>query len=360
MVKMALRMIEITISEGRREALENFLTSRDELLDVRVQKIIETWKHPEKKLWLGSKDSYSEGQFLVKVLAFAESSEPLLDALQENFSNDNAFRINIIPIEASLPKREKPADSSTKEAKEIEAKKEGDRLSREELYADIEESARLTKVYGVLVLLSSVVASIGLLNNNISIIIGAMVIAPLLGPNVALSLAITLGDIRLAKSALKTIAAGFIAALVPSIAIGMLFHVDPNIPELLSRTRVGFEEVILALVSGCAGTLAFTSGVPATLVGVAVAVALLPPLATFGLLIGSGNHLLSIGALLLFLVNIISINLAGVVTFLAQGISPKTWFEAKIAKKSTITSIIILTMLLAILLILIFIINLKS
>jgi uncharacterized membrane protein len=80
-----------------------------------------------------------------------------------------------------------------------------------------------------------------------------------------------------------------------------------------------------------------------------VAVAILPPLVCFGLLLGSGYTSLALGAMLLFLVNIISINLAGVVTFLAQGIFPKTWFEAKAARKSTIVSVVFLILLLTIL-----------
>ena len=197
-------------------------------------------------------------------------------------------------------------------------------------------------------MLSAIVAAIGLLNNNVAVIIGAMVIAPLLGPNVALSLATTLGDFSLAKNALKTNLVGILTAVAFSIAIGFFLHVNPHIPEIESRTRVGLEEVVLALVSGCAGTLAFTSGVPATLIGVAVAVAILPPLVSFGLLIGSGYISLSLGALLLFFINITSINLAGIITFFAQGIFPQAWLERKNAKKSIAVSVIILFLLLAI------------
>ncbi len=347
MLSMALRSIEIILPEKKREAIEELLSDRREALDVRMQQITGIWKHPVEGIRYGS---FSESQILVKILTLAEESEALLDILQEKFSKEEGFRINIIPIEASLPKKETALNSSTKTAEPIERlETKGVRLSGEELYVDIVDASRLTKVYVVLVALSSILAAIGILNNNVAVIIGAMVIAPLLGPNIALSLATTLGDLSLARNALRTNFVGLIIAAAFSIIIGFFLHVDPHIPELASRTTVGLEEVVLALVSGCAGALAFTSGAPATLIGVAVAVAILPPLVCFGLLLGSGYTSLALGAMLLFLVNIISINLAGVVTFLAQGIFPKTWFEAKAARKSTIVSVVFLILLLTIL-----------
>jgi uncharacterized hydrophobic protein (TIGR00341 family) len=116
------------------------------------------------------------------------------------------------------------------------------------------------RVYIVMVVLSSIVAAIGLMNNNITVVIGAMVIAPLLGPNVALSLATTLGDTDLAVRAMKVNAAGILVGLLLSLAVGRLFLVNPDIPEILARTKVGLIDVVLALASGSAGALAFTAG----------------------------------------------------------------------------------------------------
>jgi uncharacterized membrane protein len=120
-----------------------------------------------------------------------------------------------------------------------------------------------------------------------------------------------------------------------SVIIGVLVHVDPALSEVAARTRVGLGDIALALASGCAGALAFTTGVSATLIGVMVAVALLPPLVTFGLLLGSGQPVLAMGALSLFLVNLICVNLAGVTTFLVQGIRPASWWEKDRAMKAT-------------------------
>lgn len=133
------------------------------------------------------------------------------------------------------------------------------------------------------------VAAIGIMQNNVPVIIGAMVIAPLLGPNVALSLATTLGDIDLAKRALKANMTGILTVLSFAAVIGYMFKVDPNIPELISRTKVSLGDVILAMAAGSAAALSLTTGVASALIGVMVAVALLPPLVVFGMLIGQGE-----------------------------------------------------------------------
>jgi uncharacterized hydrophobic protein (TIGR00341 family) len=162
-----------------------------------------------------------------------------------------------------------------------------------------------------------------------------MVMAPLLGPNVALSLACTLGDPALAKRSLKAIAVGVAIVAALALLFGAVITVDPNVPELAARTRPGFGDIMLALAAGAAGTLAFTSGVSAVVVGVMVAVALLPPLVAAGLLAGSGQGSPAAGALILFLINVTCVNLAAVVTFLVQKIRPRSWWEAERAKKAT-------------------------
>ncbi len=184
-----------------------------------------------------------------------------------------------------------------------------------------------------MVLLSTVIAAIGLLRDDGTIIIGSMVIAPLLGPNMALSLATTLGDTTLALRAVKIGAVGISVAFSFSVLIGYFFTVSPEIPEIASRTRVSGSDLILAFASGMAGALSLTSGVSNAIVGVMVAVALLPPLVTFGLVIGSGYWQVAVGSMLLLLTNLICLNLAGLITFSVQKIRPGKWREADFAQK---------------------------
>jgi uncharacterized hydrophobic protein (TIGR00341 family) len=241
----------------------------------------------------------------------------------------------ILPVEATLPRAD-PEQAATPEQPSSES--EGnppERIGREELYEDIKDAARCSRVYLAMVVLSTIVATVGLLYNSVPIIIGAMVIAPLLGPNMALALGTTLGDLSLLRRALLASLTGIATAMALSVIIGMLVHVDPTLSEVAARTRVGSGDIAVALASGCAGALAFTTGVSATLIGVMVAVALLPPLVTFGLLLGGGQPALAMGALLLFLMNLICVNLAGVTTFLVQGIRPANWWEKDRAAKAT-------------------------
>jgi uncharacterized hydrophobic protein (TIGR00341 family) len=288
-----------------------------------------------------------DGEVLVRILVDAEQSEAVLDLLDKRFTGDEGNRVVVLPVEATLP-RDEPEETDTPEQPPSEENPQ-QRISREELYEDVKSGARLSRVYMAMVALSTVVAAIGLYYNSVAIIIGAMVIAPLLGPNVAMSLGTTLGDLSLLRHGLLTSLAGIATAMALSLAIGVLLQVNPATPEIASRSGVGFGDITVALASGSAGALAFTTGVSATLIGVMVAVALLPPLVTSGLLLGGGHPALATGALSLFLVNLICVNLAGVTTFLLQGIKPTSWWEKKRAVKATRIAIALSVVLLAVL-----------
>lgn len=235
----------------------------------------------------------------------------------------------ILPVEATLPRADEvPADDTLEQ-------KSPDRIAREELYEDIKNEAQCSWIYMAMVVLSTIVAAVGLQNNSVAIIIGAMVIAPMLGPSIALALATTLGDLTLLWRAILTGLAGIGMTLVLSTILGALMHIDPAMPEIASRTQVAWGDLAVALASGCAGALAFTTGVSTTLIGVMVAVALLPPLVGCGLLMGSGYWSLATGASSLFFMNLICVNIAGVVIFLVQGIHPLNWWEKERATKAT-------------------------
>ncbi|UZK02753.1 TIGR00341 family protein [Venatoribacter cucullus] len=248
-----------------------------------------------------------DNQSVIKILLSNEKSQKVMDQLQELMSGKNNFRVLVYPLELSLP------NDSTKKAS----------LTRESLYNQLSAESQLDGHYLMLVFLSTVVAAIGLMENNVAVIIGAMVIAPLLGPNLALSLATTLGHIKEVRKSLRTLLAGLLLALVISIGIGV---VSPNIDltsELMSRTHVGLSSLALALASGAAAALSITTGVSSVLVGVMVAVALLPPTVTLGIMLGIQNWPLALGALALLLVNIASVNFTTQLTMRLKGIQPR-------------------------------------
>ena len=330
---MAQRLIEAYIPDISWEVLSNYLK------DTQIQ------NH-----WY--EESY-EGFLHVRILA-TEDSGTILDLLEKRFSHIEGFQVIVLPVEASIP-RPKQKEEAEEESLDIENNKNEKIciISREELYADIEETSYPSGTYMAMVALSSIVAGIGILRNNTAIVIGAMVIAPLLGPNVALALSTTLADWKLACKALKSLGIGILIALVMSIIWGYIYPVHPKMPGFCERILIGPGDIVLGLASGCAGVLAFTSGAPATLVGVMVAVALLPPLVTCGLLIGAGYFESALGAILVFLTNIICINLSGVVTFMLKGVRPLKWWDSQKAKKALKTVIPIWILLLILLFIII-------
>jgi len=168
-----------------------------------------------------------------------------------------------------------------------------------------------------------------------------MLIAPLLGPNVAMAFGSTLGDWELVSRGAVANAAGIALSIICAAGVGLLLPVDSAGAGLVTQTRLGYESIILALASGAAGALSLTTRVPSTLVGVMVAVALLPPAVAFGYMLGIGELTMTAGAASLLAANIVCINLSAQLVFLSNGIKPRTWIELRAAKQSTKISLAI-------------------
>ncbi|MEC9340140.1 MAG: TIGR00341 family protein [Pseudomonadota bacterium] len=315
---MALRLLELKLPAADADLLAELLD------DVQVQDV--------------SHLPVEDGHRLVRILIDAHDTEAVLDRVTARFGSRESFRLVLLPVEATLPapvQPELPPASATPGAEKEPVRVGFKRISREELYEDIFAASKLTGTYALMVAVSTIVAAVGLLRDDTAVVIGAMVIAPLLGPNISLAVAATLGDARLAVSSLKAIAAGVSTAALLSLLAGTVVDVHPGMPELLMRTRPRFGDILLALASGTAGALAFTSAVPGVVVGVMVAVALLPPLVVAGLFAGSGHLQPAVGALILAATNVTCINLAAVATFFLQGVRPRVWWETKRARRAT-------------------------
>ena len=275
----------------------------------------------------------------VELLVSDQALQAVLDGLQSTLGSNPEDTVVVIAVEAALPK-----------ASDEERRAEDKALAtREALFDQAEKSARLDSNYLVLVALSTLVAAIGLLEDNVAVVIGAMVIAPLLGPNLALGLGSALGDKSLIKLALQAGAVGLGLALLLSLLIGASLPIDLGSHELTQRAEVGVESVALALASGAAAALSLTTGLSSVLVGVMVAVALLPPTATLGIMLGGGYLELAGRAALLLAVNVVSVNLAAKLVFLARGIRPRTGSERQIARQSTRVYLLVWLVTLAVL-----------
>jgi uncharacterized hydrophobic protein (TIGR00341 family) len=280
-----------------------------------------------------------DGRLAMRMLVTDEHVQPVLDALQTILGAQPMARIIVLPVDATLPHSK--SDSERREDKAS--------TTREAMYASVDKNARLDINYVVLVILSTVVAAIGLVENNVAVIIGAMVIAPLLGPNLAFGLGTALGDVHLMKKSLQSLFAGIAIAIALSYLIGLLWPFGITGDEILSRTDVGMDSLALALASGAAAALSMTTGLPSVLVGVMVAVALLPPAATVGLTLGHARPELAQGAALLLAANVVCVNLAAKLVFLVKGVRPRTWAEKEKAKRAM--SIYILVWILTLILI---------
>ena len=296
-----------------------------------------------------------------RALVQAKQVEPLLDALQSSFIHHPEFRAVVQPVEASVPKVEEPKkeESETPEDETGKKKKARDRVSRAELIAALEPATVANRVFLITVILSTVVAAIGLTKNSAAVLIGAMVVAPLLGPNMALALATTLGDAKLAGRALRTNLVGFVVALGLSMVLGWtellgsMVEVDGEShrlkSEILLRTQVDVYDLILALAAGAAGALAFTSNVLSSLVGVMVAVALMPPLVVVGMMLAAGYDEEAGRAFLLLIGNIVCVLLAATTTFLLQGLGPRQWWREKASKRRSLVVVGLLLVLFGVL-----------
>lgn len=310
---MALRLMTLVVAQDNKDKVQAILDER---------KVRDCWQERE------------DGLLLTNLLLNAEQAEPLMDAFSSAFADQDSFKVILVPVEAALPHPEE--EDQAPKAEQEEEKKAANRVSRDELYEEALSGTKLGRNYLLMVLLSALVAAVGLLRDDIAIIIGAMVIAPLLMPNIALSLATTLGDIKLGKKALWCNGAGLGLGFLLAGAIGLAIKVDPAIPAIAGRTQVALSDLVLALCAGAAGTLAFTAGQAGAVIGVMVAVALMPPLVTAGLLLGSGELALAARAGLLVFTNLVCINLAGVGTFLLQGLGPRHWWQEEKVRKASL------------------------
>jgi uncharacterized hydrophobic protein (TIGR00271 family) len=170
---------------------------------------------------------------------------------------------------------------------------------------------------------SAAIASIGLIMNSPAVIIGAMLIAPLMSAIIGMGLAIVQGDIRFLVSASKATLRGVSIAALAGFLVGLVnFGAEPT-AEMLARSQPTLLDLLVATISGFAAAYALCrKDVSAALPGVAIAVALVPPLAAMGLFAGMNVFSGAYGALLLFLTNLAAITFAGGIVFTLLGFRP--------------------------------------
>lgn len=189
---------------------------------------------------------------------------------------------------------------------------------------DIRYGSIFSRRYLVLLALSTAIASFGLLGNSSAVIIGAMIIAPLMGPILGLALGAVTFNLALEKRAFGAEAIGVVVAIGIGFLAGLLPANLGISEEMMARTAPTVYDLFIAFASGLAGAFcSVNKKINNALAGVAISVALVPPLATCGILFAMGELGLSLGALLLFLANFFCIQAASVLVFLLYGLNNK-------------------------------------
>jgi len=197
-------------------------------------------------------------------------------------------------------------------------------IAREERVAlvdRVQSSAAWNFDFLTLMVLSTTMAAIGLIQNSAAVVIGAMLVAPLMTPLLGLGLALVQGNPVLARLSLRSVVLALCVSLLGGWLVGVAAPLEEPTREMLARGGPGLLDLAVAFAAGLAA--AYASSRPsliAALPGVAIAAALVPPIATSGLALSLGDVPLAIGALLLFVINMVTIVLAAMIALWLVGI----------------------------------------
>ncbi|MCP3032419.1 TIGR00341 family protein [Halobacillus sp. A1] len=291
----------------------------------------------------------TDGRSLFRILSKKGNVEDILNDLEGISHSVKGFETVLFPVRAYF------SNETIKAEKKEEQNVKLQRLSRHELLASIKKNSKTTWNYLLLIILSAIVATVGFLKDSEAVVIGAMVIAPMIGPVIAVAFSSVLGDYKVLSKSLITSLLGVVIVVAISILFVLFSSLELTTNQYLSRTVVTPIDIILGVASGAAGALAFINRLSGNLVGVMVAVALLPPSVALGISIGSMEWDLAYGAFLLVTVNIMSILLAAVIIFSISGIRPVQWREVQRANVSRPLSILFVSVIVVVLALLIFV-----
>ncbi|NEO45768.1 MAG: TIGR00341 family protein, partial [Moorea sp. SIO4A3] len=187
------------------------------------------------------------------------------------------------------------------------------------------EESELTLNFLVLIISSCLIATFGLVLNSAAVIIGAMIIAPLMLPLRGLSFATLEGDWQLLRRSFVSIAVGTLLGISCSWLVGTVIGSPELGAQVLARTKPNLIDLLVAIVAG--GISGFSKIRPSledAVPGTAIAVALMPPLCVVGLTLSQGEWTLSQGAFLLYITNLIGINLACMIVYIFSGYAQST------------------------------------
>jgi uncharacterized hydrophobic protein (TIGR00341 family) len=279
--------------------------------------------------------------------------EPVLDRLREAGIDESTYTV-IVAAETVISRR----FEALEEEYEADAERSGDRISREELQAKADDLASGLGTYVLMTVISSVIATAGLLLDSPATVVGSMVIAPLIGPAMSAAIGTVVDDEALFRRGVRMqvigVAVAVIAATAFAFALRSLALVPPGLDplelaEVSERLAPNVLVLVVAVGAGIAGIVSLMTGVSATLVGVMIAVALIPPAAAVGIGIAFQIPRLVLGAGVIVAVNVLSINLSALVMLWYEGYRPQRWFREDEARAAFLKRVAVLAVAIALL-----------
>ncbi|WP_247002860.1 TIGR00341 family protein [Halosolutus gelatinilyticus] len=315
-----MRYLEVTVPEGKRRPVLDML--EEEGIDYVVS-------------------DETSGRGFTAVVRFplpTRAVEPVLDRLRRAGIGGES---SVVVIDAETVISE---EFSSLQEQYSHGGQKGARTSRQVLRTKADELTPPFRIYAVMLLISAVVATAGLLADSPAVVIGAMVIAPLLGPALASSVGIVTGDRHLKSTGFRYQAIGVTMVVAASIGLAVLARaagLEPSgvdivvATELEERVSPNLFSIAVALGAGIAGILSLTRGFSEAIVGVMIAAALIPPSAAVGITVAWGMFGAAIGATALVVVNLLSINLAALGTLWVAGYRPQGLFEVSPTRRPT-------------------------
>lgn len=197
-------------------------------------------------------------------------------------------------------------------------------LEKYKAYETVISASTDSAEYYILLIFSCIIASLGLIQNSAAVIIGAMVVAPLMPPVLGFSAGVLWGSFKAIREGFTTLLKGAVLTVAIAALLGFIIPGIILTPEIQVRTAPSFFDIIIALCCGFIGAYAYINKKIANVIpGIAISVALMPPLCSIGLCLGLQNWQEAKGAGLLLLINLLGISLAAVIVFAIIRLHPQ-------------------------------------
>jgi len=329
-----VRLVEVSVPAGKRDAVIGVL--EDEGIDYVLTE--ETGRR-----------GYTH---VVSFPIPAVAVEPVLERIRELGVGEDSYTIVMEPRAVTSQQYEELQERYIEEEGGQEA------IARDELAETAEGNVSDLRTYVILTAVSAVIATAGLLLDSPATVVGSMVIAPLIGPAMSTAVGSVIDDEELFSRGVRMQVLGMVLAVVTAAAFAFFVRTTNLVPpglepaslqEIEGRLSPDFLSLAVALGAGVAGALSLTTGVSAALVGVMIAVALVPPAATAGIGMAYGQPSVAIPSAILATVNWLSINLAALAVLWYSGYRPNHILRRNEARSATVKRAAVLVVAIAIL-----------